>query len=105
MLANDLIEVWNKAPGTKVNGVYIPGVLSFVKSIYIDIQPYSKALLLKTYGYDIEVNKRCYVDCFDKDIKVGTILKYKDKYDKDVSLEVKAIPWDDEYMEVMCLGL
>jgi hypothetical protein len=105
MLANDLIEVWNKAPGTKINGVYVPGVLSLVKSIFIDIQPYSKSLLLKAYGYDIEVNKRCYVDYFDKDIRIGTILKYTDKYDKLISLEVKAIPWDDGYMEVMCLGI
>ena len=103
MLANNLIEVWNKAPGIKINGVYVPGVLGHVKDIDVDIQPYSKALLLKAYGYDIEVNKRCYVDYFDKDIRIGTILKYTDKHDKEINLEVRVIPWDDGFMEFMGL--
>jgi len=99
------VSVYNKSPGTKVGGIFIPGVLAWVKDIMCDVQPYSRALLLKTYGYDIEVNYRIYVDYFDKDIKIGTIIKYIDKYDKELSLEVKAIPWDDEYMEVMLLGI
>lgn len=99
------VGIYNKPPGTKVGGIFIPGTLAWVKDIMCDVQPYSRALLLKNYGYDIEVNKRIYVDYFDKDIKIGTIVKYIDKYGKELSLEVKAIPWDNEYMEVMLLGL
>jgi len=105
MFDNYNVGVWNKSPGAKVNGIFIPGILVWVKDIDIDIQPYSKALLIKQYGYDIEVNKRIYVNYFDKNINIGTILKYTDKYDKEICLEVKAIPWDDSYMEVMCFGL
>jgi len=105
MLADFKVGVWNKGPSTKVDGITIPGALALVETIDVDIQPYSKELLMKTYGYNIEVNKRIYIDYFDKDVEVGTIFKYTDKYDKEISLEVKAIPWDDGYMEVMCLGV
>ena len=105
MLKGFSVAVWNHGTGTKVNGIYIPGTLAKVKDIDCDIQPYSKALLLKNYGYDIEVNKRIYIDHFDSDIKIGAILKYTDKYNVNISLEVKAIPWDDGYMEVFGLGI
>ena len=105
MLKGFSVAVWNHAAGTKVNGIYIPGTLAKVKDIDVDLQPYSKALLLKNYGYDIEVNKRIYIDHFDSDIKIGTILKYTDKYNVNISLEVKAIPWDDTWMEVFGLGI
>jgi len=99
------VGIYNKPPGTKVGGIFIPGTLAWVKDIMCDMQPYSRALLLKNYGYDIEVNYRIYIDYFEKNIKIGTILRYTDKYDKEVSLEVKAIPWAEEYMEVMALEL
>lgn len=105
MFCNSKVGVWNNAPSTKVGGITIPGILEHIKDIDVDIQPYSTALLLKTYGYNIEVNKRIYISNFDKDIKIGTILKYKDKYDKNISLEVRSIPWDDGYMEAMAYGL
>ncbi|MBU3098382.1 MULTISPECIES: hypothetical protein [Clostridium] len=105
MLKNNTVGIWNKGPSTKVNGITIPGVLGWVKDIDVDIQPYSKALLLKNYGYDIEVDKRVYVDYFDSNINIGTILKYTDKYGKEINLSVKVIPWDDEYMEIICLGV
>lgn len=105
MINNFTVGVWNKALGAKVNGIFIPGVLTWVKDIDCDVQPYSTALLLKTYGYNIEVNKRIFIDHFDSDIKIGTVFKYKDKYGIDISLEVKVIPWDDGYMEVMCFEL
>ena len=103
MNTNDKISIWNKSIGTKVGGIYIPGVLGFVKDINVDKQPYSKALLLKTYGYDIEVNVRIFIPNFDSDIKIGTILKYTNKYGKSINAEVKAIPWDKNHMEVVCL--
>lgn len=105
MTSNSTVGVYKSAPGTKVNGIFIPGELTYVKDMDLDIQPYSTALLLKQYGYNIEVNKRIFIDHFDSDIKVGTVLKYTDKYGTDVSLTVRVIPWDDGYMEVMCFGL
>jgi hypothetical protein len=99
------VGVWNKEASIKVNGVVIPGKLVWVKDIDVDIQPYNKALLLKNYGYDIEVNKRVYVDYFESAINVGTVLKYTDQYGKEINLSVKIIPWDDGYMEVICLGI
>ena len=103
MLKGFSVAVWNHGTGTKVNGIYIPGTLAKIKDIDVDIQPYSKALLIKNYGYDIEVNKKIYVDHFDSDLRIGTILKYTDKYNVNISMEIKAIPWDDQYMEIMCL--
>jgi len=105
MMKNYTVGIWTKGLSTKVNGVTIPGVLAWVKDIDVDIQPYSKALLIKNYGYDIEVNKRVYIDEFDSSVNVGTVLIYTDSYGKAINLTVKAIPWDDGYMEVMCLGI
>jgi hypothetical protein len=100
---NYTVGIWNKGTNTKVNGVVIPGVLTWVKDIDVDIQPYSKALAMKNYGYDIEVNKRVYIDWFDSSINVGTVLKYTDQYGKEINLSIKAIPWDDGYMEIIGL--
>jgi len=105
MFKNYTVGIWNRSPSTKVGGVTIPGVLELIENIDVDVQPYTTALLLLTYGYNIEVNKRVYVSDFDINIKIGTIFKYTDKYNKEISLEVKAIPWDDGYMEVMALGI
>ena len=105
MIINATVGVWNKGITTKINGVTIPGVLEWVEDIDIDMQPYTTALLLLAYGYNIVVNKRIFVDFFDANIKVGTILKYTDGYGNLLSLEVKVIPWNDGYMEVICLGI
>lgn len=103
MLCNYTVGIYNKSQGQKIDGVFVPGALTWIKNIDCDIQPYSKELLLKDFGYNIEVNKRVFINQFDSNIKIGTILKYTDKYNKKISMEVKAIPWDDGYMEVMCL--
>jgi hypothetical protein len=105
MIKNFTVGVYNKAPSTKINGITIPGVLTWVEDLELDIQPYSTALLLKNYGYNIEVDKRMFLDSLDENIKIGTILKYVDKYGKNINLEVKTIPWDDGYMEFMGLGV
>ena len=90
------VGIWNKAPNTKVNGITIPGILTFIRNIECDMQPYSAELLLKTYGYNIEVNKRFFIDDIT-DIKIGTILKFgNDKHEVK-----KIIEWD--YYEVMTL--
>ena len=105
MLGNCTVGVWNKGLATKVNGVTIPGVLEHIEDIFVDIQPYTTALLLLAYGYNIAVNKRIFVGYFDANIKIGTILRYVDGYGKTLNLEVKLVPWDDSYMEIMALGV
>ena len=74
------------------HGSWIPGGEELVKNIDCDIQPYSQELLLKEYGYNIEVNKRIFIDDFEPDIKIGTILKYVNKQGVTEVYEVKAIP-------------
>lgn len=101
MIKNYTVGLYNKGATTKVNGVTIPGVLTRVKDIDCDIQPYSQALLLKTYGYNIECNKRIFVD-YDIDIKIGTVFYYTNLQDIIKKYEVKTIiDWD--YMELACL--
>ena len=102
MFNNFTVGIWNRLPSTKVNGITIPGVLTFVRDILCDVQPYSTELFIRQYGYNIECTKRIFMD-FDSAIKIGTIFKYTDKYGKEISLEVKVVPWDEGYMEVMCL--
>jgi len=68
------VGVYNRGPSTKVNGITIPGVLAWVKDIMCDVQPFSQELLLKTYGYNIAVTKRFFIDDFT-DIKIGTVLQ------------------------------
>lgn len=103
MLCNYKVGVYNRLPSTKVNGVTIPSTPTWVKDVYVDIQPYSTSLLMKQYGYNIEVNKRIFLD-FDPNIKIGTIFYYTNPQNVVEKYEVKAIVnWD--YLEVMCLGI
>ena len=103
MFKNYTVGIWNRSPSTKVNGITIPGVLTFVKSVDCDIQPYSTALLLKTYGYNIECTVRIFMD-FDADVRVGTVFYYTNLQGIVEKYEVKTvIQWD--YLEVMCLGI
>jgi len=105
MTKNFTVGVYIKGVSQKIGGIVIPGTLAWVKDIDCDIQPYSKALLMKTYGYDIEVDKRVYIDYFDSIVNIGTILKYTDDYGKVINLSVKVIPWERSYMEVIALGV
>ena len=103
MLCNYNVGVYNKAPSTKVGGITIPGILEHIKDIDCDIQPYSTALLIKQYGYNIEINKRVFMNA-DTDIKIGTVFYYTNPQNIIEKYEVKTIiGWD--YLEVMCLGI
>jgi len=94
MLKKYKVGVWNRGPSTKVGGITIPGVLTLTKTIDCDMQPYSAELLLKNYGYNIEVTKRFFIDDISG-IKIGTILMYgAEKHEVK-----KIIAWD--YFEVM----
>ena len=103
MLKNYKVGLYNKGPSTKVGGITIPGVLTCVKDIDCDIQPYSTALLLKQYGYNIEVNKRIFMD-YDSAVKIGTVFYYTNLQGVIEKYEVKAIiNWS--YLELACLGV
>ncbi|MBU3176089.1 hypothetical protein KPL47_06870 [Clostridium estertheticum] len=97
------VGIWNKGLSTKVGGITIPGVLEHIKDLDVDIQPYSTALLLKDYGYNIEVNKRIFMD-YDSAVKIGTVFYYVNLHGITEKYEVKTIiNWD--YLEVMALGI
>jgi hypothetical protein len=96
MFDNYLVGVWNRGPSTKVNDITIPGVLAWVRDVMCDVQPYSQELLLKTYGYSIQVTKRFFID-EGADISIGTVLMLGTQ-----KHEVKKIiEWD--YIEAMTL--
>ena len=96
MLLNYTVGVYNRLPSTKVGGVTIPGKLALTKTIDCDMQPYSAELLIKSYGYDIPVTKRFFIEDIS-DIKIGTILQYgTEKHEVK-----KIIDWD--YFEVFTL--
>lgn len=92
------IEIWNIGEGYKdQDGIYHEGGLQYYKTVKVDVQPYSTERLKKDYGYEIDVNKRIFMD-LDDNIQIDTIIKYKGN-----SMEVKKyLEWDD-YMEVFCL--
>lgn len=105
MSDNITVGIWNKGPTTKVNGITIPGILVLSETIDVEIQPYTTSLLLKDYGYNIEVDRRVFYSEFDANMKVGTVIKYIDKYGVDTSLTIKLIPWDDDHMELTGLRI
>lgn len=103
MLADYSVGMYNRGSSTKVNGVTIPGVLTWVKDSMVDIQPYSTALLLKEYGYSVEVNKRILMD-YDPTVKIGTVFYYTNLQGVVEKYEAKTvIQWD--YLDVACLGV
>lgn len=103
MLSNYSVGVWNRGPSTKVNGITIPGVLAWARDADVDLQPYSTALLLRAYGYNIEVNKRVFID-YSPDIKIGTVFYYTNPQGVLEKYEVKTlVSWD--YLDCACLGV
>lgn len=106
MRQDDVVTIYTKTVGHKdAHGSWVPGSNEPLKDINCDVQPYSKELLLKQYGYDIEVNKRIFIDGFEPNIKIGTTLKYINNQGNTETYEVKGIPWDKGHMEVVCLGI
>ncbi|MBV4417123.1 hypothetical protein [Clostridium tyrobutyricum] len=105
MLENFTVGLYVKTEGHNTGTGWVPGTDEHKKDIDCDIQPYSQELLLKDYGYDIKVNKRIFIDYYEPLIEIGTILKYVNRRGETEVYEVKAIPWDDEYMEVACLAI
>lgn len=105
MLADKLISICSKDTNSghlDDMGVWVED-LNVIKTIWVDIQPYSQERLLRQYGIDVEVNKRIFIDHEDSDIKVGRYIQYTNKQNIVETYEIKAIPWDDGYMDVMAL--
>ena len=99
MLKKDKVILKNTSIGeTDEYGGYVPGIETS-KEIMADVQPYSRELMLKKYGYDIEVSKLMFCNV-DLEIKEGSIIIFNSK-----DYEVKKIPWDAGHMEVILNGL
>ena len=64
----------------------------YIKSLIVDIQPYSKDKLNRDYGYDLETTKRMFCD-LDIAIDEATLVTYRGK-PFDI---VKVIEWDDYF--------
>ncbi|WP_236894734.1 hypothetical protein [Clostridium beijerinckii] len=64
-------------------------------SFLVDIQPYNSEKAKREYGYDIECSRKMFCDVIPE-IKEDSIIKYNNKF-----YEIKAIPWDDEYYEIL----
>jgi len=63
--------------------------------IMVDMQPYNSEKAKKDYGYDIECTRRMFCDIIPG-ISEDCIVGYNNKF-----YEIKEIPWDDEYLEVL----
>ncbi|WP_010236277.1 hypothetical protein [Clostridium arbusti] len=99
MLKNTTYALWNKGQGSiNSHGDYVTTDI-FIKNIDLDKQPYNKELLLKTYGYDVDVTNRLFYEHYgvDEDIKINSILKTTDDTEE---YEIrKFIRWDT-YTEI-----
>jgi len=72
---------------------------TYNKSVDCDKQPYSRQLLLKDYGYDLDCTNRVFCDLNDE-IDDGVIVSFDNDTTK--FRVQKALPWDD-YMDVMVI--
>lgn len=95
MVTNSTYALYSYNPGSKnSHGDWSTGEPVFIKNIDVDRQPYNKALMLKQYGYDIDVTDRLLYEYFgvDEDIKINSILK--DVVTGDEYEIRKIIAWD-----------
>lgn len=91
------VDIIQKSEGfTDEMGIYHDGTESIVKTIYIDVQPYSKELAYREYGYNEEVCYRMFVGNTTYKFKLGDTIKFEDvNY-----LTKKVLAWDD-FQEVL----
>lgn len=100
MQTNKTLKLYN-IKTTRV-GVSIVNEDNWIKDIDVDLQPYNTALLLKNYGYNIEVTNRIFYE--DTDISIGNRLKDIDPEGnvKHIYQVQKIITWDT-YQEIFTL--
>ncbi|MDX8367855.1 hypothetical protein [Cytobacillus sp. IB215665] len=82
------------------DGIWIDGEESTVKPISADVQPFSKDLAYREYGYDKNVVYRAYID-YDDDVILGDKVRFEDS---DYLIK-KIIEWDNEFMELLLDGV
>ena len=100
MLTNKTLKLYNIE--TIRNGINVVNQDNYIKEIDVDLQPYNTALLLKNYGYNIEVTNRIFYE--DIDIIIGNRLKDIDDIGnvKHIYQVQKIIVWDT-YSEIFVL--
>ena len=100
MYTNKTLKLYNITT-TRV-GVSIVNQDNYIRDIDVDLQTYNTALLLKNYGYNIEVTNRIFYE--DTDIIIGNRLKDIDSSGnvKHIYQVQKVITWDT-YQEIFTL--
>ena len=78
--------------GALVHGSWVEGTLTEQKTIACDVQPASRDLIYKEYGYYIDCTYRVFCDP-DGELKEGAIVKYNGEQFK----VMKIVPWDNYY--------
>ena len=95
MFYDDNVILKNTTDGSSDEyGGYIPGVET-TETFIADVQPFSHELMLKKYGYDMQVTRLMFCEP-NENIKIGSIITFKDK-----DYLVVKIPWDDDHYEVV----
>lgn len=90
------IELLSETEGyVDSKGIWHDGEEVTLKTIMVDVQPYSSERLHRDYGYNVKCIKRVFCD-LDNDIVEGMKIKYQN----DVYIINKIIEWDD-YIDIM----
>lgn len=74
------------------SGIWHDGTETVIKTIPCDVQPYTKELAYKDYGFTVDCTKRVFCDP-DTDLQNGV----KVQYNGEPYVIVKLIDWDDYY--------
>lgn len=77
-------------------GTWHDGIESITRTIYVDVQPYSKELAYREYGYNEEVCNRMFVDNTIYTFKLGDTVKFEDTN----YIVKKILEWDG-FQEVL----
>ncbi|WP_010249221.1 hypothetical protein [Acetivibrio cellulolyticus] len=80
-------------------GLWHNGGETVLKTIQCDVQPITKELANKIFGYEDTVEYRVFCD-IDANVDTGTIIQYKNKKYK----VVKIFEWDD-YLDLLVDGV
>lgn len=98
MQTNTTYKLYGKGTGSKNSHGDWVTTDTYIKDILVDKQPYNSELLLKTYGYKLDVTNRLFYPFFgvDSDIKEKCLLKIlnDDGTDKEIYEIRKSIIWD-----------
>ncbi len=97
MFYNKEIQIYLYTDAKDADGINRVGYTLYKtdEPIMVDIQPYSTEKAKKDYGYEVECVRRMFCDIIPQ-ITENCRIKYLDKF-----YEVKKIPWDDGYFEIL----